>query len=80
MRTAISLDEALLNRARQAALNRGISLNELVVTALRIELNRPAKTPEKKKITLPTDHGRGLRPDVDLDNSASLEDVMNEPP
>ena len=80
MRTTISIDEALLKRARQAALNRGISLNELVVTALRLELNRTSKPPEKKKITLPTFRGRGLRPGVDLDDSASLEDIMNEAP
>lgn len=80
MRTTISLDEALLKRARQAALNRGISLNELVVTALRLELNRASKPSGKKKITLPTFRGRGLRPGVDLDDTASLEDIMNEAP
>jgi hypothetical protein len=80
MRTTISLDEALLKRARQAALDRGISLNELVVTALRIELNRTYKPQEKKKICLPAFRGRGLRPGVDLDDTASLEDIMNETP
>jgi hypothetical protein len=80
MRTTISLDEALLKQARQVALDRGISLNELVVTALRLELYRSAEAPRKKKITLPTFRGRGLRPGVDLDDSASLEDIMNEAP
>ena len=80
MRTTISLDDALLKRARQAALDRGISLNELVVTALRLELNRVAKPSGKKKIILPTFRGRGLQPGVDLDDSASLEDIMNETP
>jgi hypothetical protein len=80
MRTTISLDEGLLKQARQVALDRGISLNELVVTALRLELYRSAEAPRKEKITLPTFRGRGLRPGVDLDDSGSLEDIMNEPP
>jgi hypothetical protein len=80
MRTTITLDETLLKQARQVALDRGISLNELMVTALRIELHRLTQPQRKKKITLPTFRGRGLRPGIDLDDSASLEDIMNEPP
>jgi hypothetical protein len=79
MRTTISLDEALLKQARRVALDRGISLNELVVVALRVELNR-TKPGQKKRIELPTFKGRGLRPGVDLDDSASLEGIMNEAP
>lgn len=79
MRTTISLDEALLKQARRVALDRGISLNELVVVALRVELNRP-KPDQKKRIELPTFKGRGLRPGVDLDDSAALEEIMNEAP
>ena len=48
MRTTISLNEALLKQARQVALDRGISLNELVVTALRLELYRSTQAPRKK--------------------------------
>ena len=80
MRTTISLDDALLKKARRVALHRGISFNELVVTALRVELNRVPKLRQKEKIALPTFRGHGLRLGVDLDNSASLEDVMNEAP
>jgi hypothetical protein len=78
MRTTVSLDEALLKQARQAALDRGISLNELVVTALRLELHRLTKPHRRKETKLPTFRGSGLRPGVDLDDTASLEDVMNE--
>jgi hypothetical protein len=80
MRTTISLDEALLKRARRAALDRGISFNELVVAALRIELSRIPKSDQKKKILLPTFRGNGIRPGVDLDDGASLEDIMDETP
>jgi hypothetical protein len=80
MRTTLTLDETLLKQARQVALDRGISLNELMVTALRIELHRLSQSQRKKKITLPTFRGRGLRPGIDLDDSASLEDIMNEAP
>jgi hypothetical protein len=79
MRTTISLDEALLKQARRIALDRGISLNELVITALRVELNR-TKPKLKEKVALPTFRGNGLRPGVDLDDSAGLEDFMNETP
>jgi hypothetical protein len=79
MRTTISLDEALLKQARRVALDRGISLNELVVMALRVELNR-TKPDHKMRIELPTFKGRGLRPGVDLDHSAALEEIMNEAP
>ena len=78
MRTTISLDEALLKRARRAALDRGISFNELVITALRVELSRTPQSQPREKVTLPTFGGRGLRPGVDLDDTASLEDTMNE--
>jgi hypothetical protein len=78
MRTTISLDEALLKRARRAALDRGISFNELVITALRVELARTPKSQRREKVKLPTFGGRGLRPGVDLDDTASLEDIMNE--
>ena len=78
MRATISIDEALLKQACQVALDRGISLNELVVTALRLELYRATKPHRRKKITVPTFRGRGLRPGIDLDDSAGLEDVMNE--
>lgn len=80
MRTTISLDETLLKQARQTALHRGISLNELVVTALRLELHRATNPHRKKRIKLPTFRGRGLRPGIDLNDSASLEGVMNESP
>jgi hypothetical protein len=78
MRATISIDEALLKQARQVALDRGISLDELVVTALRLELDRATKAHRKQKITLPTFRGRGLRPGIGLDDRASLEDVMSE--
>jgi hypothetical protein len=79
MRTTISLDDALLKQARRAALDRGISLNELVITALRVELSRSKPKP-REKVALPTFRGNGLRPGVDLDDSAILEDIMNETP
>jgi hypothetical protein len=61
-------------------LDRGISFNELVVTALRVELSRTPVLQRKEKIALPIFRGHGLQPGVDLDDSASLEDIMNEAP
>ena len=78
MRTTISLDEPLLKKARRAALDRGISFNELVITALRVELSRTPESRRREKVRLATFGGRGLRPGVDLDDTASLEDIMNE--
>jgi len=81
MRTTIRLDDALLRRAKSAAAMRGISLNELIADAVRAALAPkpgPGRVSEPSVVPLPTFAGRGLRPGVDLDNSAALADLMDD--
>ena len=77
MRTTIRLDDALLRRAKSMAAASGRSLNDFIEDAVRAAVTprgtRAAGTP------LPTFKGGTLLPGVDLDDSASLLDLMERP-
>jgi plasmid stability protein len=77
MRTTIRLDDALLRRAKAAAAVSGRSLNDLIVDAVRAAL--APRTSPARVMEVPTYKGRGLQPGVDLDDSASLLDLMDGP-
>lgn len=82
MRTTIRIDEHLLAEAKEAAARRGSTLTALIEEALRESLNR-AQEAKAERIPLPVSRtGGGLRPGVDLDNSAALLDLMeaDDPP
>lgn len=78
MRTTIRLDDALLERAKRVALERGTTLTAVIEDALRRALT-PAPTSTREPIALPTFRGDGLLPGVDLNDTASLLDLMDEP-
>jgi hypothetical protein len=78
MRTTVRLDDDLLARAKRAAAERGTTLTALIEDALRRALS-PELAPRAGRVVLPTFRGDGLRPGVDLDDSASLLDLMDEP-
>jgi len=80
MRTTIRLDERLLAETKKMAAESGCSLTAVIEDALREKVNRSRKTPAQKKIKLPVFKGRGLRPGIDLDNSAALLDIMDQIP
>ena len=77
MRTTIRLDDDLLARAKRAAVERGTTLAALIEDALRRAL---APEAERRRVppTLPTFRGDGLQSGVDLDDTASLLDLMDE--
>jgi len=78
MRTTIRLDDDLLTKAKRAALERGTTLTAVIEDALRRSLaSSPAA--QRERVELPTFLGDGLRPGVDLDDTAGLLDVMDEP-
>jgi hypothetical protein len=77
MKTTIRLDDGLLRRATAAAAVSGRSLTDLIVDAIRAAL--APRTSPARVMELPTYKGRGLQPGVDLDDAASLLDVMNGP-
>lgn len=76
MRTTIRLDDHLLREAKQYAARTGRSLTAVIEGALREVLTRRKTRPKAARVKLPTFRGNGLLPGVDLDDSASLLDVM----
>ena len=76
MRTTIRLDDHLLREAKQYAARTGRSLTAVIEGALREVLTRRKTRPKTARVNLPTFRGNGLLPGVDLDDSASLLDVM----
>ncbi len=77
MRTTIRLDETLLRDAKQLAARSGKSLTAIIEDALRESLTRQRSLGTRKAVRLNTVDGNGLRPGVDLDDSASLLDLMD---
>jgi hypothetical protein len=81
MRTTIRLDDALLIEAKKLAADSGRSLTAVIEDALREAVSRRKRLPSRpSKVVLPSFKGRGLRPGIDLDNSAALLDIMENLP
>jgi hypothetical protein len=79
MRITLRIDDHLVREAKRMASRTHHTLGEVVEEGLRILLaHKRARRPEKK-IPLVTFKGGGLRPGIDLDDSASLLDVMATP-
>jgi predicted DNA-binding ribbon-helix-helix protein len=78
MRTTIRLDENILKKAKQTAVERNISLTKLIEEALQEKLYRRPVTSTARRVRLPTFNGRGLQPGVDLDDTKALVDLMSE--
>ena len=77
MRTTIRIDVRLLREAKARAAESGRTLNAVVEEALRAALARRASGPHEP-LALPTFRGGRLQPGVDLDDSASLLDLMDD--
>lgn len=75
MRTTIRLDDDLLARAKHEAIERGTTLTAVIEDALRRALT-PARGEDRAPLVLPTFRGDGLLPGVDLDDTASLLDLL----
>lgn len=81
MRTTVRLDPGLLERAREAADERGETLTSLIERGLRLVLARGESGPARRRVRLPVSRATGgTLPGVDLDDSAVLLDVMDETP
>jgi len=80
MRTTLALDDDLYRKAKKMALDSGRTVTAVIEAALRESLQRRhGAAHRRKRSRLPTFPGRGLKPGVDLDDSASLLDVMETP-
>ncbi|NGZ99183.1 MAG: DUF2191 domain-containing protein [Nitrospira sp. WS110] len=80
MRTTIRLDDQLLKSAKRLAHDSGKSLTAVIEDALRQALARQATSKHTRKLVkLTTVSGHGVRPGVDLNDSAALLAVMERP-
>ena len=70
------LDEHLLAQAKKLAAESGSTLTAVLEDALREKLARRQALPRKTVVRLKTEKGGGVRRGVDLDDSASLLDLM----
>ena len=78
MRTTIRIDDQLLIEIKQYATRTGQSLTAVIEDALRHMLNNQQQSEKREKVTLLTVQGNGALPGVDLDDTASLLDLMEE--
>jgi hypothetical protein len=76
MRTTIRLDDDLLAETKERAARQGVTLAAVIEQALRESFSRHQKHPPNRPVNLPTWGHGGLRPGVDLDDSASLLDLV----
>jgi Arc/MetJ family transcription regulator len=77
MRTTIKIDDALLAEAKLRAAQSGRTLNSLVEDALREAFaRRDAGDVERQE--LPVFRGSRLQPGADLDDAASLVELMEQ--
>ena len=76
MRTTVRLDEHLLAEAKRHAAESGKTLTTVLEEALRESLARRKAHVKAKRVHLKTVKGGGVRAGVDLDDSASLLDLM----
>ena len=77
MRTTVRLDEALMERARQEAERRGVTLTSLIEQGLQLVLRRPLRRSPREAVSLPECRATGgVLPGVDLNDSSSLLDRL----
>lgn len=78
MRTTVSIDDAVLARAKEFAARHRRTLNSVVEDALREMLERYQARAEVPRVDLVVMTGDGLMPGIDLDSSAALHEVLDE--
>jgi hypothetical protein len=74
MRTTVTIDDQLLVEVKTVAARSGRTLSAVIEDALRAAIARRAEGGSIPP--LPTISGGRLQPDVDLDDSAALLDLM----
>jgi hypothetical protein len=77
VRTTIRLDEQLLREAKALAVRTGRTLTQVIQDALQQSLAQGPDPGSDDPLRLPTFQGRGVRPGVDLDDSAGLLEAMD---
>ena len=78
MRTTIRLDDTLLDEAKRAAAEHEMTLTAMIEESLRERLARSRAAPAGRRTRLATAGEGGVLPGIDLDDSASLFDIMDD--
>ena len=76
MRTTVRLDDQLILQAKQVAAQTGRTMAAVIEDALREAMARRKHGAGRQPVGLTTVAGHGVLPGVDLDDSASLLEVM----
>ena len=76
MRTTININDQLLAEAKKIAAASNTTLSDVIETAMQEMLSKRLQKVAKKPTKLLTYRGRGLKQGVDLDDTASLHDIM----
>jgi hypothetical protein len=77
MRTTVRLDPQLLAEAKTMAARSGRTLTSVIEDALRAAIAARRPLPRRQNVKLTVVDGHGLRPGVDLDDTAALFDLMD---
>ena len=78
-RTTLRLDEDLLRESKAMAARCGMTLTRLVEESLREKLDRQADSAARGgRVELPTSGHGGTRPGVNINDSKSLWDLLDE--
>ena len=78
MQTTIQLDDALLAQATKLAREKGCDLSHLIEETLRDKIAPTLPVTPQPSFRLTTVGGDGVRPGIDLDNSAALLAAMEQ--
>ena len=78
MRTTIRLDDGLLDEARRLAVQHGTTLTAIIEESLRERLARSQSSLSGRRTRLATTGEGGVLPGIDLGDSASLLDMMDD--
>lgn len=73
----MSIPDHLLTEAKRVAASTGRTLSQVVEDALRESFARHGQ-PARPLFRMPTFRGQGVLPGVDLDDSAGLQELMDQ--
>ncbi|MET0514159.1 MAG: ribbon-helix-helix protein, CopG family [Nitrospiraceae bacterium] len=76
MRTTINLPDALLTQIKKLAATSRTTITALIEDALREALARRRRTRRHERVTLRTYGKQGLLPGVNIDDTASMLNLM----
>ncbi|MEX2606802.1 MAG: DUF2191 domain-containing protein [Kiritimatiellia bacterium] len=78
MRSTISIEDELLARAKEKALNRKCSLGEVINEALLISFSQESQSSTEQPFRLTTCGGKGMHPGINVNDNAALLDWMEQ--